>query len=148
MVLVTLLTWLGLWLLNVQLALALGLLAGILNFIPNIGPLLSVVPAVLVALPDGVPTVVWVALLYLGVQTIESSLFTPLLQQRMVSLPPAFTLTMQLLFWLMLGGWGLVLATPIAAAGVVFVQRLYVEDILERPESERDGARSDMAPVG
>lgn len=93
--------------------LLLGLLAGLLSFIPNIGPILALVPAVLIALISGPDDVLYVVLLYSGVQAFESYLLTPLLQKRMVDLPPALTIAMQFLFGVLAGGLGQMTATTI-----------------------------------
>jgi predicted PurR-regulated permease PerM len=83
------LTWLGLWLIGVPLAPILGLIAALLAFIPNIGPIIAAVPAVLLGFSDGPMTALMVVGVYLGVQTLESNAITPLIQQERVSLPPA-----------------------------------------------------------
>lgn len=136
MLLIGVLTTLGLWLLGIELALVLGLIAGLLSFIPNIGPVLAVIPALLLASLEGGRTVLYVAGLYLFVQALESYVFTPWMQQRIVSIPPALTIAVQLLFGLLAGTLGLLLATPLAAAGMVLVRMLYVEDLLgDRPQA-------------
>lgn len=119
----------GLWLLGVQAALALGLLAGLLTFIPFLGPVIAAVVAVLVSLGDGALTAVWVALLYVGIQTVEGML-EPVVQQKAVYLPPVLLLVSQLALGVLVGLVGVVLATPLAAALMVVVQMLYVEDVL------------------
>ncbi|TLX57976.1 AI-2E family transporter [Stutzerimonas nosocomialis] len=135
MLLIGVLTTLGLWLLGIELALVLGLIAGLLSFIPNVGPVLAVVPALLLASLEGMDTVLWVVGLYLLVQAIESYGLTPWLQKRIVSVPPAITIGMQLLFGLLAGTLGLLLATPLAAVGMVMIRRFYVEDLLgDRPQ--------------
>jgi predicted PurR-regulated permease PerM len=123
---------LGLWLLDVQAALALGLLAGLLTFIPFLGPVIAAVVAVLVSLSDGPLTAAWVALLYIGIQTMEG-LLEPLVQQKTVYLPPVLLLMSQLALGVLVGLVGVVLATPLAAALMVMVQMLYVEDVLQDP---------------
>lgn len=133
MVLVGALTGLGLWLLGLPLALSLALLAAGLTFIPYFGPLLAAVPAVLLALLHGPATAGWVALLYVGVQAVESYLFTPLLMHRAADLPPALSIFAILLLGGLFGAWGAVLATPLAAAALVLVRMLYVEDVLGEP---------------
>ncbi len=138
MSLIGVLTGLGLWLLGVPLAPVLGLIAALLTFIPNIGPVIAAVPAVLLGLADGPMQALWVALLYIGVQTVESYLVTPLLQQRTVSLPPALTLSAQLLLGVLFGVLGLALATPLAAAGLALTRRFYVGGYLRAGE-ERPG---------
>lgn len=125
------LTFLGLWFLDVPLALTLALIACALTFIPNFGPILSAAPAVLLALGEGASQVGWVVGLYLAVQTVESYLITPLIQQRTVALPPALTLTAQILAGVLAGVAGLALATPLTAVVVVLVRELYVKDLLE-----------------
>lgn len=123
-------TWAGLSLLGVPLALILGILAALLTFIPNLGPILSAIPAILLALMDGFKPAVYVALLYFGIQMVESYVLTPLLQQKTVSLPAALTMATQVLLGLLLGGLGVILATPLTAAGMVAVRMIYIEDLL------------------
>jgi predicted PurR-regulated permease PerM len=97
MLMIGVLTTLGLWWIGIDLALVLGVIAALLSFIPNVGPLIALIPAVLIALVSGPDTAFYVVLLYIGIQAIESYGITPLLQQRMVDLPPALTISMQLL---------------------------------------------------
>jgi len=130
MVIVGVLTWIGLWFLGVEIAGALAVLAGLLTFIPNFGPIIAAVPAVLVALMQGPMTAVWVVALYVGIQSLESYLVTPLVQQRAVSLPPVVTIVAQLLLGGFAGVLGLALATPLTAVGLVLVQEVYVRDLL------------------
>ncbi|MGK9066095.1 AI-2E family transporter [Stutzerimonas chloritidismutans] len=137
MLLIGVLTTLGLWLLGIELALVLGLIAGLLSFIPNIGPVLSVIPALLLASLEGTRTMLYVAGLYTVVQMLESYVFTPWMQKRIVSVPPALTISVQLLFGLFAGTLGLLLATPLAAVGMVLVRRLYIEDVLGDGADER-----------
>ena len=77
----------------------------------------------------------WVAALYLGTQFFESYFLTPYLQQEVVEIPPALALIMQVLFGVMAGMLGVILAVPITAAGMVIIRMLYVEDYLERRTS-------------
>jgi predicted PurR-regulated permease PerM len=134
----------GLWLIGVPLAPALGLLAALAEFVPNVGPFLAFVPALLLALTESATRALAVLLLYLGVQGFESYVLTPLVEKRAVALPPALTITAQVLMAVLAGGLGLALATPLAAAALVLVQRLYVEDTLgdalEGPPSPSLGA--------
>lgn len=123
---------LGLRLLGVDSALALGLLAGILTFIPFVGPLLAAIVAILVSLAEGIVTAAWVALLYIAIQAVEGML-EPLVQQRAVYLPPVVLLVSQLALGVLVGFLGIVLATPLAAALMVMVQMLYVGDVLDDP---------------
>lgn len=128
------LTFIGLTLLGVPLALLLAVIAGLLAFIPNIGPVLAAVPAVLLSLLEGPRLALYVALLYIGVQTVESYLVTPFIQRRTVSLPPALTIATQFLLGMLAGGFGLFVATPLAAVGLTVVQRL------RAPAGEREAS--------
>lgn len=123
-------TWVGLWFIGIDLALLLALIAALLSFIPNIGPVVALVPAVLIALVGDLNQVAYVVLLYLAVQTIESYVLTPLLQQQMVDLPPALTISVQVLLGVLGGAMGVILATPLTAAALVMTRMWYVEDIL------------------
>ena len=127
MLVIGVLTTLGLWRLGVPLALTLGLLAALLTFIPNIGPILAVIPA---ALLDSPAKALYVLGLYLPIQTVESYLITPLVQRLTISMPSALTITAQLVLGVLLGAMGVVLATPLTAAAVVLMKMLYVEDAL------------------
>lgn len=130
MLVVAILSSVGLWLLGVPLALTLGIIAGILSFIPNFGPIIALIPAVLIGFMEGPNTALYVALLYIGVQAVESNLITPLVQKQMVFLPPAIILISQVLLGTLVGGLGLILATPIIAIAMVLINMLYIEDVL------------------
>jgi predicted PurR-regulated permease PerM len=116
-------TYLGLVLLGMPLALVLALLIGLFEFIPYIGPILGAVPMLLIASGQGFEMMLWVAGLYLFVQLLEGYLLTPLIQSRAVSMPPAAVITSQLVFGAMFGVLGLALATPLAAAASVPLRR-------------------------
>lgn len=131
MLIVGIMTTIGLLLLGIPLAFGLGLFAAAVTFVPYIGPMVSFIPAALLALMQSSVTVAYVGLLYLMIQLIESYLLTPLVERHAVELPPAFLITMQVLLGALLGGLGLALATPLAAVGVVLVRTLYVEGALE-----------------
>ncbi|MGE0657010.1 MAG: AI-2E family transporter [Pyrinomonadaceae bacterium] len=134
MVFIGLLTWIGLSLLGVPLALALGLIAGLLSFIPNFGPIISALPAILLGFVESPMQGLYVLILYVGIQLIESNLVTPFIERETVELPPALTIVFQLALAALVGGLGLVLATPLLAVLIVVVQMVYVEDILgDRP---------------
>jgi predicted PurR-regulated permease PerM len=98
---------------------------------PNIGPILSGVPAVLLALLKSPTLAIYVIVLYVVIQSVESYLVTPLIQRRVVSLPPALTLTAQLL---LAGFLGLFLATPLTVVAMVLIEELYIKDVLEENE--------------
>jgi predicted PurR-regulated permease PerM len=130
MVFVGVATAIGLMLLGLPLALALGLLSGLLTFIPYLGPVIAVVPVVLVALMESPMLALYAALLYAAVEQVESSVVQPLAQKGVVHMPPAYTVVIQLAGGMVAGIAGVILATPLAVAGAVIVQMLYIEDVL------------------
>ena len=130
------LTWLGLWLLGIPLAFVLALLAALLSFIPNLGPILSAMPAILLGLAESPRTALYVALLYMAVQAFESWVIDPIIDRKTVYLPPALVILAQLTMALIGGLLGVALATPLIAVFVVIVKMLYIEDTLGQPVSE------------
>jgi predicted PurR-regulated permease PerM len=132
MTFVGVLTGVGLALLGVPLAFILGLLAALLSFIPNLGPVLSALPAILLGFVQSPQTALWVAALYAGVQVIESYLLDPIIDRKTVHVPPGLTITAQLVMGLFAGLLGVTLATPLAAAAMVAMTMLYVQDVLGR----------------
>ncbi|WP_372918316.1 AI-2E family transporter [Salegentibacter sp.] len=131
MLVVGILTAIGLEILGMPLPYALALIAALFSFIPNIGPYLALAPAVLIALMEGGNMFIYVLILYFGIQIVESYLITPLIEKKMVHLPPALTLFWMVLLGILTGILGLILATPILAALVVIINELYVKDNLE-----------------
>ena len=123
-------TSIGLSLLGVPLALILGIIAGLLDFVPYLGPIMAGVPAVLIAFSISPDLALYTVLLFTGVQLVEGYVLQPLIESRAVDLPPALTIVMQLVFGTLFGFAGVALATPLAAALKVLVQMLYVEDVL------------------
>lgn len=130
MLLVAILTAIGLWAMGIPMALSLSLIAGVLCFIPNFGPLLSMVPAVLIALTQGPQMALYVVLLYMGIQFVESNFITPQIQKKMVDLPLAMVMIAQLTLGMLTGTLGLILATPVIVIIMQLVKMLYVEDVL------------------
>jgi predicted PurR-regulated permease PerM len=123
-------TWVGLYFMEVPLAFLLALIAGLFSFVPTFGPVASAVPAVLVGLSAGLQQALWVALLYLGIQMVESYGITPFIQRRAVRIPPALLVVFQLMMGVFAGVLGVLLATPILVVLMVLVGMLYVEDRL------------------
>ncbi len=124
------LTFLGLWFLGVPFAIPLGIIAGLMSFIPNIGPLIASVPAILIALSQSPAQALYIIILYLAVQNLDGFLISPLIQQRAVSVPPVLVIASQLLLAVMFGFLGLLLAVPLVAVVFVAVKMIYVEDML------------------
>jgi predicted PurR-regulated permease PerM len=130
MLVIAVATWLGLLALGIPLALALAVLAGVLTFIPNFGPVIAAVPAMLLALLESPMHVLYVGGLYLALQTVESYTLEPYVMRKADDLPPALVIVGQLFLGVTLGALGLILATPLIVTLNVLVQRLYVEDVL------------------
>lgn len=126
MLVVFVLSAIGLIVLGIPLWLVLSIIAGLLNFIPNFGPLIAMIPAVLIAFLQGPTTALIVAGLYIVVQTLESSLITPQIQKKMLDVPPALIIIAQLVMGVLTGGWGLILATPLMVVLMVLVKELYI----------------------
>lgn len=131
MLVVGVFTAIGLQIIGMPLAYALALIAALLSFIPNIGPYLALAPAVLIALMQGGNMYIYVLILYFSIQIVESYFITPLIEKRMVHLPPALTLFWMVLLGLLTGILGLIMAAPILAALIVIIGELYVKDHLE-----------------
>ena len=140
MAVIGLLTTLGLWLLGVPLAVVLGVIAALLTFIPNLGPILAAAPAVLLGFATAPVQGAYVVALYVGVQLVEGNLTTPLIQQRAISLPPALILSSQLLMAELFGLLGLALATPFTAVAIKLVQLLYVQRFLAGKQEHDDSS--------
>ncbi|MEH2297603.1 MAG: AI-2E family transporter [Nostoc sp.] len=129
---VGLMSVIGLSVLGVKAALALGVLAGFLNLIPNLGPTLSVVPAMAIALLDEPWKAVAVLILYFFIQQIESNFITPIVMAHQVSLLPAVTLISQLFFVTFFGFLGLFLALPLTVVAKIWLQEVLIKDVLDQ----------------
>jgi len=132
MLCVGVLTSVGLGLLGVPLALSLGILAGVCEFVPYLGPIVSSIPAILVAFTQGATPALEVAGLYLIVHALEAYVLVPIIQKRAVALPPALALVAVVLFGLILGPLGVIFAHPLMVSVIVLVKQLYI-----RPEALR-----------
>ena len=127
------LTTLGMWLVGVPAALALGLIMGFLEVIPFIGPIMGSIPILIMALSAGPDTALLALAVILVVQQAEGSLITPLVQKKVVSLPPAVTVFGVITGGLLFGPAGLLFAAPLLVVVFVLVKRLYVEEALDTP---------------
>lgn len=132
MLFIAFLSGLGLLILRVPLALAHAVLAGLLNFIPNIGPTLSAVLPMAIAFLDAPWKAIAVLILYLVIQNIESYWLTPTVMAKQVSLLPAFTLVAQIFFASFFGALGLVMALPLAVVAKTWIEELVFKDVLDR----------------
>jgi predicted PurR-regulated permease PerM len=134
------LTGAGLWIVGAPLPLVLGIIAGLLNFIPILGPVIAFGPGVLVALTDSPQTALYAAIVYFVVQELEGHAITPLAQRWAVRLPPAFGLVAVLSFALLFGFFGVLFGIPLAVVVMCLVQRLYIENGLEKKRPARRAA--------
>jgi predicted PurR-regulated permease PerM len=130
MVIIGTLTTVALLVLDVRAAVALGIIAGILEFVPYFGPILSSVPAIAMGFLDGPEKALWVALAYLVIQQLEGNVVTPLLMKEGLDLPPALTIIGQAVMALAFGFVGLVIAMPLLGAVMVPIKLLYVQDVI------------------
>ncbi|PJF26243.1 MAG: hypothetical protein CUN53_08690, partial [Phototrophicales bacterium] len=131
-------TWFGMTLLGIREAAALGVLTGLLSFIPNFGPIFALIPSVAVGLVQTPQDIGWIVVIIYGVSFVQSQVLTPLLVQESIQLPPVLVLMGQIIAGAFLGFIGIMLAVPITAILMVLVQEVYVKDILgdKQPASE------------
>ncbi|MBN8560181.1 MAG: AI-2E family transporter [Leptolyngbya sp. UWPOB_LEPTO1] len=129
---IAVLSSLGLFVLGIRAALAQGVLAGLLNFIPNIGPTMSVVFPTAIALLDAPWKSVAVLIFYILVQLFESNLLTPYIMAQHAALLPAVTLLAQIFFAVMFGPLGLALAIPLTVVGQIWIRNILFEDLLDQ----------------
>lgn len=130
MTLMGFLTTLALWLTHVPLFLVLGVIAGVLLFVPYLGAVAAAIPAMIVGLMESPAKALWVALIYTGVHVFEGYCITPFVQKRAVALPPALLLSVQLLSATLFGLMGVIFSTPLIVVAIVLIQTLYVQDVL------------------
>ncbi|MBD2729122.1 AI-2E family transporter [Nostoc sp. FACHB-892] len=131
MFVVALMSLIGLSILRIKAALALAILAGFLNLIPNLGPTISVIPAMAIALLDDPWKVIAVLILYFVIQQVESNFITPIVMAQQVSLLPAVTLIAQLFFVTFFGFLGLFLALPLTVVAKIWLQEVLIKDVLD-----------------
>lgn len=130
MVVIGTVTTIVLVILDVEAAFALGLIAGLLEFIPTIGPIISAIPAIAMAFLDSPEKALIVTAAYVGIQFLENHLLIPMLMKGGVGVPPVLTILGQALFTLLFGFLGLLVAVPLLAATMVVIKLLYVEGVV------------------
>jgi predicted PurR-regulated permease PerM len=128
-IMITVMLTIGLNILHIPVALVLALIAGMLKIVPNLGSLIAMIPGVLLALTVGTNTAIIVALLYIVSQTIVSSIVTPMIQEKMIKLPPALTIISQVIMGTLSGVLGIILAVPLLAIVIILVDELYVKKL-------------------
>lgn len=132
MVIIAVLSFVGLSILRIPLALSQALLAGMLTFIPNVGPTLSVLLPMAIALLEAPWKSIAVLILYIIIQQVESNILTPIVMAQQVSLLPAVTLLSQVFFATFFGFLGLFLALPLTVVGQVWFKEVIIKDVLDR----------------
>lgn len=130
MMVVGALTAVVLLLLGVKAAIALGIIAGILEFIPIAGPIIASIPGIAMGFLDGPEKAVYVALAYIVIQQLEANLVYPLLMKKGLEIPPVLTIVAQGVFSIVFGLLGLLVAVPMLAAAIVPIKMLYVRDVV------------------
>ena len=121
-------TAIGLAIVGVPAALAIGLVAGLAEFVPYLGTFVAVIPATILGFSQGTDTGLWTLAVLIGVQQIQGNLVMPLLQKKMVDLPPALTIFSLIAAGILFGPVGVLLATPLTVVVLVLVRRLYLGD--------------------
>lgn len=123
-------TALALWLFGIPLALVLGIIAGLLLFVPYLGAVAAAIPAFLVALVESPAKAFWVLAIYTGLHIFEGYFITPFVQRRAIALPPGLLLSVQILSASLFGLGGVVFSTPLTVVAIILLQMLYVQDVL------------------
>ena len=128
-VLIVIMLAIGLSIVDIPAVLVLALFAGMLKIIPNFGSLIAMIPGVLLALTVSTNTAIIVALIYIVSQTIVSNIVTPVIQNKIINLPPALTIISQVLMGTLSGALGIILSVPLLAIVVILTDELYVKKI-------------------
>jgi Predicted permease len=137
-VVVAALTATGLTLLGVPSAGGLGVIAGLLDVIPMIGPVISGIPAVLLAFTQSPMTALWTVILFLVVQQLQGNFLQPMIQKQAVDVPPALLLFAVLAAGMLFGALGVLLAAPLTIVVFVLIKRIYVISLLGKKEADHD----------
>ena len=147
MVFVGIATGLGLWLVGVPAAWAIGLVAGLAEFVPYLGILVAGIPAIVLGFGQGTDTGLWTIGVLFAVQQVQGNLVMPLLQNRMVDLPPAVTIFGIIAAGILFGVAGVLLATPLTIVVLVLIRRLYLEEDKEEVLASADAPPAPPPPV-
>jgi predicted PurR-regulated permease PerM len=127
MLLISVMIAVGLTMIGLPGTTVLGLITGMLEIIPNFGPVIAMIPGVLLAFTISTKTAIIVALIYISCQTIVASIVTPLLQKKIIKIPPALTFLSQLIMGTLSGVMGIILAVPLLAILIITIDELYVK---------------------
>ena len=137
MLLIGIATWIGLLLFGIPAALALATFAALMEFVPNFGPTIAAIPAMIAAFAVSPMTALYVALFYFALQQVQNGITVPLIERRAVNIPPAALLIWQLMLTIGFGILALFVATPLLAVIVVAVRIMYIEPAEEREQWDR-----------
>jgi predicted PurR-regulated permease PerM len=132
------------WLVGLPLPIALGLIAGLTNFIPFLGPILGSLPALIFASTISSAALIWTVVAVVAIQQVEGNVITPMIQRRAVDLPPALALFAIVVFGVLFGFFGVLLAVPLAVALMVLVKKVWVRETLGE-ETSLPGERDELA---
>jgi predicted PurR-regulated permease PerM len=121
---------LAFWFIGLPSPLALGVMAGVLDFIPYLGPILGAIPALILASTVDTTTVLWTLAAVVIIQQLEGNVLMPVIQRRAVELPPALGLFAIVVFGLLFGFIGVFLAVPLTVAIMVLVKKLWIRETL------------------
>jgi predicted PurR-regulated permease PerM len=128
MALIGALATVAVWLIGLPSPLGLGVIAGLAEFVPYLGPIIAAIPAILLATTKGFDAVLWTTLAYLLIHQIEGNLVTPLIQRHMIVIPPAVMLLGIVTILFVFGGASVIFAGPIAVIVFITIKKLYVHD--------------------
>lgn len=147
MIIIGALSIVGLSVIGVPSAMALGLFAGLAEFVPLVGPIIAAIPALLIAGGESAQMALWTLALYIIVQQLESNIITPLVQQHAISLPPALTLFAVIAAGLLFGPIGVLFSGPLTVLVFVAGKLLYVRETLGNHARTPVQADKDTAPL-
>jgi len=130
MVLIGVLVTTAVWLIGLPSPLALGVIAGLAEFVPYLGPVVAAVPGILVATTKGGNFVFWTVIAYLLIHQLEGNLIAPLIQRQLIFIPPAVMLLAIVIILFVFGGMSVIFAGPLAVIVFIAIKKLYVRDSL------------------
>jgi predicted PurR-regulated permease PerM len=135
MIVIGVLSTIAVWLIGLPSPLALGVIAGVAEFIPYVGPIIASIPALLIATTVGWDAALWTLIAYIIIHQSEANLVLPLIQRHMVYIPPAVMLLSVVTISFVFGTTAVIFAAPITVIVFVLVGKLYVRDSLGEPTS-------------
>jgi predicted PurR-regulated permease PerM len=138
-ILIIIMIFIGLSIMHIPVAIVLALITGMLKLIPNFGSLAAMIPGVLLALTISTQTAIIVALIYVVSQTIVSNIITPIIQNKMINLPPALTIISQIIMGTLSGVLGIIMAVPLLAIIFILVEELYIKPMNAKKDAAKQG---------